>query len=502
MVKRVFWGVMILVIFLVGCTRSTKNQEPYQLVLNTPMLPGTPMPISTPFMPVTRSPDQPILTPTPNPPRVMPTLRSEPETYVVQYNDSLSQIARQYGIDLNLLLSANEINNPNLLAVGQALYIPAPDLSLQPSTFKIIPDSELVYGPASVGFDLPGFLTHFDGRLSQMKYVDEVILRAAQDYSVNPRLLLLLLEYQTGWLRGERIDLNAPIPTEEMENADGRLDAWKNGLFSVVSGIANRLNWGYYLWRAEALGYFILQDGTYIPAGATINAGTAAVQYWAAAVFGKEDWNWAVSEDGIFALYNQFYGYPFDFGVEPLIPENLTQPAFLLPLEANVPWSFTGGPHSAWGDGAAWAALDFAPTGNVGCAAAGEQVTAVADGKILRVGDGAVIQDLDGDGFEQTGWVILYMHISSWDRVEAGTYVRAGEKIGHPSCEGGISTGTHLHIARRYNGEWISAGGALPFTLSGYTARSSGVHYNGYLEKNGIYVEAWDRYRPESVVVR
>jgi murein DD-endopeptidase MepM/ murein hydrolase activator NlpD len=420
----------------------------------------------------------------------------------VQYNDSLSQIARRYGVDLNSILSANEINNPNLLSVGEELFIPAPDLSMQPSTFKIIPDSEVVFGPASINFDLTGFLSHFDGRLAQMQHVDEVILRVAQDYSVNPRLLVLLLEYQTGWLSGERLDLEAPLPTEEVDGSKDRLDAWENGLFSVVSIIANRVNMGFYLWRAEALGYFVLQDGVYVPASATINAGTAGVQYWAAAVFEKEDWNWAVSEDGVFALYNQYFGYPFDFEVEPLLPPGLTQPDFVLPFEPGVPWSFTGGPHSAWGDGSAWAALDFAPTGNIGCAAAAEVVTAIADGVIIRAGDGAMIQDLDGDGFEQTGWVILYMHISSWDRVKAGTYVHAGEKIGHPSCEGGISSGTHLHLARRYNGEWISADASIPFRLSGYTASSAGALYDGYLELNGNYIEAWDRYRPESVVIR
>ena len=33
--------------------------------------------------------------------------------------------------------------------------------------------------------------------------------------------------------------------------------------------------------------------------------------------------------------------------------------------------------------------------------------------------------------------------------------VNPGDNIGRPSCEGGFSNGTHLHLARRYNGEWI-----------------------------------------------
>ncbi len=93
----------------------------------------------------------------------------------------------------------------------------------------------------------------------------------------------------------------------------------------------------------------------------------------------------------------------------------------------------------------------------LGCVQSDLWVVAVADGLIIRADQGRVIQDLDGDGNEGTGWIVLYMHIEGRDRVQAGTYVKAGERIGHPSCEGGYSTGTHFHLARRYNGEWIPA---------------------------------------------
>jgi hypothetical protein len=39
--------------------------------------------------------------------------------------------------------------------------------------------------------------------------------------------------------------------------------------------------------------------------------------------------------------------------------------------------------------------------------------------------------------------------------------------IGHPSCEGGCFHRTHVHLTRKYNGEWIAAGNALPYVLSG-----------------------------------
>jgi murein DD-endopeptidase MepM/ murein hydrolase activator NlpD len=158
-----------------------------------------------------------------------------------------------------------------------------------------------------------------------------------------------------------------------------------------------------------------------------------------------------------------------------------------------VSWAFTGGPHGGWGDGSAWAALDFAPPGDVlGCVESDAWVVAMADGPVVRSADGAVVQDLDHDGLEQTGWTVLYMHIESRDRVKTGVYLKAGDKIGHPSCEGGVSTGTHVHLARRYNGEWIPADTTLPFVMDGWVSAGAGQEYDGYLIRNGKSIEAWN----------
>ena len=110
----------------------------------------------------------------------------------------------------------------------------------------------------------------------------------------------------------------------------------------------------------------MLQDDTVVPIANTINAGTAGVQHFFSLLYGKPDWDQAVSENGLFATYQQLFGYPFDYAVEPLLPPDLTQPAMQLPFEPGDVWSFTGGPHGGWADGAGWAALDFAPPGPAG----------------------------------------------------------------------------------------------------------------------------------------
>jgi murein DD-endopeptidase MepM/ murein hydrolase activator NlpD len=234
-----------------------------------------------------------------------------------------------------------------------------------------------------------------------------------------------------------------------------------------------------------------LSDGTYVPLDPSINAGTAAVQYFLSLFNNRPFWDNDVSELGLFETYEELFGYPFDFDIPSLVPANLTQPAMQLPFEPGDVWSYTGGPHGGWDSGSAWAALDFAPPGEaLGCVSSDSWVVAVANGWIVRAENGAVIQDLDNDGYEQTGWNVLYMHVEIRERIQLNTYVYAGERIGHPSCEGGVSNGTHLHLARKYNGEWIPADGNIPFNLDGWVSSGNGIEYDGYLTRGDIAYEA------------
>jgi murein DD-endopeptidase MepM/ murein hydrolase activator NlpD len=275
------------------------------------------------------------------------------------------------------------------------------------------------------------------------------------------------------------------------------------GLFSQLSWAADQLNSGFYRWQAGWAGPYILADGSTIIPGDGINAGTAAVQNLFALLRNEEDWRVTVAEDGFFQTYQELFGNPFDRAVEPLVPADLEQPVMQLPFEPGKVWSFTGGPHGAWGEGSAWAALDFAPPGNaLGCMLSNEWVVAVADGRVLRSDNGEVIEDLDGDGFEQTGWVVLYMHVEARDRVQVGDEVSAGDRIGHPSCEGGVANGTHVHLARKYNGEWIPADAGLPFILDGWVSSGLEYEYDGTLSRDDVTLEACSCRNDENQISR
>ena len=506
--RLILFGLVLLAAS-VACIQSAPAPDPKtwsvdpleKTVLETAA--GTPT--RTPFLPPTSSPDQPFLTPTPDQPRVLPTPRQEAEQYVVQAGDSLGTIAQRYSVSLNFLIEANSLINPDLLTPGQVLDIPAVEPVEEGSDFKIIPDSELVYGPVSAYVDYPalierekGYLAYYEQEIGTETYTGlEILQRVSQDYSVNPLLLLSVLEHQSSWVTSsEPISITRTYPI-------GLYGSWRKGLYGQLVWTANELNRGYYLWKVNGVGTWILADGAVVPIAPTINAGTAAIQHMYAQLYGLAEWSRVVSPEGLFRTYSGLFGYPFDLAIEPLVPPGLQQPDFQLPFEPQNAWSFTGGPHPGWDSGSAWAGLDFAPPGEaIGCYFSNAWVVAIADGEIVRAGDGAVVQDIDGDGIEQTFWSVLYMHIESRDRVEPGTFVKAGDRIGHPSCEGGYSTGTHVHVARRYNGEWIPADQNIPFVMDGWISVGTGVQYNGYLEKNGQVVEAYERRSPYSMIQR
>jgi murein DD-endopeptidase MepM/ murein hydrolase activator NlpD len=408
------------------------------------------------------------------------------------------------------LLAANQFTNPDLLEVGQEINIPAPIPGDPGSDFKVIPDSELVYGPLAQSFDVENFIEQYDSYLNRYQEEvegkilsgPEIVQVVARDYSVNPRLLLAVLEYQSSWV-------TLANPTQESRDFPiGNKDSWRKGLYSQLAWAANKLNQGYYLWKVNGIGGWLLSNGVSIPIDPSINAGTAGVQQFFALLYNRTGWDKAVSSNGLFSTHSKFFGHPFDYAIEPLVAENLEQPEMQLPFELDVDWAFTGGPHAGWGDGSAWAALDFAPGGEgLGCNQSDLWVVAVADGLITRADQGRVIQDLDNDWNEGTGWVVLYLHIEGRDRVQAGTYLKAGERIGHPSCEGGYSTGTHTHLARRYNGEWIpadqvQAGFGLPFVMDGWISSGDGIEYDGYLTRDEETVEAWEGFFPENTISR
>lgn len=416
--------------------------------------------------------------------------------YYSQSGDYLEALASHFGVEVAEITATEELPDERTLLDPNTLLVIPDKLGETTSNEKIFPDSEIVFSATSSDFDVElyvseagGYLNEYEEYLGSTGWTSgaEGIERLALENSTNPRLLAALIEYESGWVQGQ------PSNLSETDYPLNYIDFRKRGLFRQMMRAVQDLAIGYYGWRDGSLTELTFPDGTTMRIAPDLNAGSVAIQYYFAQKLDPERWAQTVDpRAGFPARYIEMFGDPWARAhrVEPLFPAGLTQPKLELPFEPGLQWAYTGGPHSAWEHEGAFAALDFAPNETSGCAETNRWVVASAPGLVVRSDHGVVMLDLDGDGREETGWSLLYLHIATEGRVPLGTWLETDDRIGKPSCEGGVATGTHLHFARKYNGEWILADGALPFDLDGWIAHQGDEPYLGTLTRGDETVTA------------
>lgn len=454
-------------------------------------------------------PDNTSASPTPQVVDVFPALDSTPlpsrpaytpgelVDYTAQTGDTLPALALRFNTTIDEILAANPFipRDATTMPQGMPMKIPIYYRALWGTTFQSIPDHAFVNSPTSSGFNTAAFVESQPGWWKDYRaYVSgeirtgaELVDYVAINYSINPRLLLAILEYQGGAITQESPPVN--------KNLLGlKRQFWDSHYLQLVLA-ANILNNGYYGWRVGKLLEFEDASGNLFRPDPWQNAGSVALQYYYSRMYDGNNFVTAINSNGLIQSYVKLFGNPWDENFE-LIPGSLQQPNLVLPFPNGQTWSYTGGPHTGWGTGEPFAALDFAPPAEKsGCVPAKSEnyVTAVADGLVVRsTANEGVVLDLDKDGNERTGWVIYYLHMATAQRAVVGVNLTQGDLIGYPSCEGGRSTGTHVHVARKYNGEWIIADSALPFVMDGWKAQSAGEAYLGTLIKGNLTVIACD----------
>lgn len=439
-------------------------------------------------------------------PAALDILTAETDTviaYTVAPGDTLSAIAARHGMAPESLMAINGLSDPDSLQVGQVIHIHLAPERDGPAT-PLVPDSELLRGPAYLGFDTRAFLVGLDSPL--LAYGETVdgetmdgaamVERISRQFSVGPRVLLAFLEARSGQVSGL-----APRASLEGYPA-GMEDAARAGLWRQLNWLADRLNSGYYDLRTRRNRVLTLSDGVRLGAPAGLNAGSFAVDRVLGLLSAEAELPGAQADFS--AAYTQLFGDPWSSARPPLDLAGLRFPPLALPWSAGETWWMTGGPHGGWADGSAWAALDFVPDGSVlGCVISPAWVTAPADGVVLAGETGQIFLDLDGDGQRETGAVVMFLHLAAEGRAAPGSRLRRGDRLGHPSCEGGVSTATHLHIARLYDGEWLAAGGEAPFAMGPWTAWGAPTVYDGGLQQaDGTRREACECRLPETNAIR
>jgi len=439
---------------------------------------------------------------------VAPTTDGNTILYYAQSGDWLPAVARRFEVGVTEIKSPKTLSEQGFLDPGTLLIIPDRlDKTIQYTpALRFMPDSEVVFSAASAGFDIEEYINSAGGYLAAYREWlgttawtsgAKEIERLAYENSVNPRLLLALLDYEARWVRGRpenQFRIDYPLGQEDYRN---------KGLFAQLTWGIAQLYDGYYGWRKGDLTYLTFKDGVSLRLDPTLNAGTVAVMTLFSRHHTLNEWLRIMdANSGFPAFYRDMFGDPWARAdaLGNFFPPAFQQPAFSLPFAPGATWAYTGGPHSAWGinGGSPLAAIDFAPRNEKpGCFVTDQWVLAIAPGLVVRSGNGVVVVDMDGDGSEQTGWNIMYLHIANRDRAALGQWVDQNDLIGHPSCEGGMATGTHVHIARKYNGEWIPAEGPIPFVLDGWTVVAGDKPYLGKLVNGDkiiiadVYGQSW-----------
>jgi LysM repeat protein len=439
------------------------------------------------------TPAGPAPTPLPTRPVYSP---GELVDYTAQTGDTLPVLALRFNTSVDEIRQANTFipQSATTMPPGMPMKIPIYYSPFWGTSFKIIPDSLFINGPAQVGFDTANFVSTQLGWLKDYseyaadanRSAAEIIDLVALKFSVSPRLFLALLEYQSGALthpEASEADKTYPLGYRSRD---------RKGLYPQLLWTANLLNNGYYGWRTGRLLSIEFDDGRQTRFDPWQNAATVSLHNFFNTFLAKDAYEIATSPQGLALTYAALFGDPWAAD-QPHIPGSLEQPYLKLPFNPGEVWAYTGGPHTAWGNGEPFAALDFAPPLNrSGCSPTERWATAVAPGVVARSEYGEIMLDLDGDGDERTGWNIFYLHVATVGRAPLGAVLETGDPVGYPSCEGGMTTGTHIHIARKYNGEWIEADWTLPFVMEDWIPHNGNAPYLGTLTRQSQVVTACD----------
>ncbi len=420
--------------------------------------------------------------------------------YYSQSGDTIEAVAKHFRVSPSMIQTSTQADIEGLLAVGIPLFVPKAQFYAPYHQFALA-DNLVVFGRNAKAVDIPGISSLAGGYLNQYKeYLfegrftgPEIVSLVAVETATDPRLLLAVLEYQSGWV------YTWPEGADEDKSPLNYDAVGVEGLYEELQVAARELARGYYGWREGNLQTLRFEDESLTAIHPELNAGSVAVQYLFAGFYTPAHfYSNLYGESGFLSLYRQMFGDPAQLALEggEVIPAGLAQPTITLPFQPGLTWALTSGPHITWQVGTPRGAIDFAPRDDLpGCTVSNVYATASTPGLVVRSLRGAVVVDLDGDGNEGTGWVIVYMHLAKNGRIADTSWVNTNDPLGYPSCEGGFSSGTHLHITRKYNGEWIGASGAVPFVMDGWLAVAGQGAYAGWLVRGGqtVYVGTSDK---------
>ncbi|MBD1582030.1 M23 family metallopeptidase [Pseudoalteromonas sp. S16_S37] len=379
-------------------------------------------------------------------------------------------------ITTSFLLSALVLSS-NVLAQGQHSHVS--DFSFDEHTISTLPlhsvqvvnEQAFLFSDNLQDFDLESFLLSYAPHLIEKK---EVILHWAGYSSISPKLLLAMMESQSQILSTPS-KKNLFMPFASLSS--------KVGFDNQIKDIALSLSKRYYAYQKY-------REETKSSIQPTSNASTVAL----ISLFQKQ--NAGLNElleqyERLFA--NDSLKLSPDTQVKPLSIEPQANFTMQLPWPSGYAW-YSGGAHSNTGSGYPYSSLDF-NNGSGGWGSNTPWVQASHGGTVTRYSSCSIRVT------HPSGYATQYYHMDSL-QYQSGDVISSGAWLGRYAnnknqalCQGGSSSGPHVHFSLLNNGRFISLHN---WYITGYRIDVGNWNYddncwNFYFEKNGNVTCAWQR---------
>ncbi|WP_338844728.1 hypothetical protein V8J88_13870 [Massilia sp. W12] len=336
-------------------------------------------------------------------------------------------------------------------------------------------DNPLIYSHQEMfQFDIAGWLQNNAPHLKQHA---EVISHWAGYTSVSPRVLIALMEHQTGMVsRQAGFAANSEQPFAALSN--------EKGFAQQVRDVADQI--------AQQLYAPLAHPG----AAEFQQSGTSVLQKMLAKGRSLKAEN---AEQDFAATYSRLFGQPFDAQAanksladvhgQSLAPRAGPAVGFLqFPFPIGQTW-YVGGAHTNTGSGNyPMSSLDMSQGGGWGSNQSNIWVTSSAGGQYKR--HSSCFAEIVHSG----GWSTTYYHLMN-QQYNTGANINKNVRFANPAntkgqalCNGGHSTGPHQHYSLKYNGAYYHLNGV---NISGWQISATGSSYDTncsrfYLVRNGV----------------
>ncbi|MCF7518375.1 elastinolytic metalloprotease pseudoalterin [Pseudoalteromonas sp. L21] len=332
---------------------------------------------------------------------------------------------------------------------------------------------------------------YFASYAPELQSKQAFILHWAGYYSINPKVILALIEQQSEGLSD---------PSVELESVFKNISD-KQGFEEQVKDVVFKLSQRFYAfkhWQEQAVKHDKNSNSIkhLIRPSQVSTAATAAL----ASMMSKQHNLHAQANDSLTRFLDIF---------EQLSPEqslilNTDQVTFSgeeqsvqATFTMNLPWSqgyywYSGGAHSNTGSGYPYSSLDF-NNGSGGWGSNTPWVQAAHGGVITRFSS-CNIRVTHSSGFATNYYHMSNLQYNNGDTVQPGTLLgRYANSYNQALCEGGQSSGPHVHFTLLQNGQQVSLHNRY---ISNYRIDVGNSNYdsncnNFYFERNGRRTCAW-----------